>query len=154
MTQNCVFVSRDRRHALAGDLLFYHQPWVQRFPYHVMIYTGKDQLSGVFYAYNYGVEGDKPNLTVHLSFAREGVARGATKEEPFMLQTTEMALTIFDIPLSIANFKEPGNYKVTVKWKNRYGREMSYTSGFEGVVPYIERQYLQAETDVQRADIV
>ena len=31
---------------------------------------------------------------------------------------------------------------------NRYGREMSYTSGFEGVVPYIERQYLQAETDV------
>ena len=28
---------------------------------------------------------------------------------------------------------------------------MSYTSGFEGVVPYIERQYLQAETDVQRA---
>ncbi|GAA5152018.1 excinuclease ABC subunit UvrA [Microbacterium pseudoresistens] len=42
------------------------------------------------------------------------------------------------------------NYKVTVKWKNRYGREMRYTSGFEGVVPYIERQYLQAESDNQR----
>ncbi|MCW3494371.1 excinuclease ABC subunit UvrA [Microbacterium sp. SSM24] len=42
------------------------------------------------------------------------------------------------------------NYKVTVKWKNRYGREMRYSSGFEGVVPYIERQYLQAETDTQR----
>ncbi len=42
------------------------------------------------------------------------------------------------------------NYKVTVKWKNRYGREMRYASGFEGVVPYIERQYLQAESDTQR----
>jgi len=43
------------------------------------------------------------------------------------------------------------NYKVTVKWKNRYGREMRYSSGFEGVVPYIERQYAQAESDTQRA---
>jgi len=42
------------------------------------------------------------------------------------------------------------NYKVTVRWKNRYGREMRYSSGFEGVVPYIERQYVQAETDTQR----
>lgn len=43
------------------------------------------------------------------------------------------------------------NFKVKVKWRNRYGREVSYTSGFEGVIPYIERQYMQAETDVQRA---
>ncbi len=42
------------------------------------------------------------------------------------------------------------NYKVTVQWKNRYGREMRYSSGFEGVVPYIERQYVQAESDTQR----
>jgi excinuclease ABC subunit A len=42
------------------------------------------------------------------------------------------------------------DYKVTVKWKNRYGREMRYSSGFEGVVPYIERQYTQAESDTQR----
>jgi excinuclease ABC subunit A len=43
------------------------------------------------------------------------------------------------------------NFSVRVKWKNRYGREVSYSSGFEGVIPYIERQYSQAETDVQRA---
>ena len=43
------------------------------------------------------------------------------------------------------------NYKVTVKFKNRYGREMRYASGFEGVVPYIERQYAQAESDTQRS---
>jgi hypothetical protein len=84
-------------------------------PKREMVYTTKDQLSGVFYAYNYGVEGGKPNLTVHLTFAKDGQGRGATKEEPFMLQTPEMALTIFDIPLSIPNFKDPGNYTVTVK---------------------------------------
>ncbi len=43
------------------------------------------------------------------------------------------------------------NFEVRVKWKNRYGREMSYTQGFEGVIPYLERNWLQAETDVQRA---
>ncbi|MEP6479378.1 MAG: excinuclease ABC subunit UvrA, partial [Rhodoglobus sp.] len=42
------------------------------------------------------------------------------------------------------------NFQVTVKWKNRYGREMKYSTGFEGVMPYIERKYLEAETDVQR----
>ncbi|WGD38617.1 excinuclease ABC subunit UvrA [Lysinibacter sp. HNR] len=37
------------------------------------------------------------------------------------------------------------NFSVSVKWKNRFGREMSYSSGFEGVVPYIERKYLDIE---------
>ncbi len=43
------------------------------------------------------------------------------------------------------------NFEVRVRWKNRYGREMSYSQGFEGVIPYLERNWLQAETDVQRA---
>ncbi|MGV9769328.1 excinuclease ABC subunit UvrA [Microbacterium sp. NPDC003461] len=43
------------------------------------------------------------------------------------------------------------DYKVDVKFKNRWGREVRYASGFEGVVPYIERQYNQAESDTQRA---
>ncbi|WP_150309177.1 excinuclease ABC subunit UvrA [Planctomonas psychrotolerans] len=42
------------------------------------------------------------------------------------------------------------NFEVQVRWKNRFGREMTYSSGFEGVMPYIERQYAQAETDSQR----
>jgi uncharacterized protein len=37
---NAVFISRDPGRAQPGDLLFYHQPWVQKFPYHVMIYLG------------------------------------------------------------------------------------------------------------------
>ncbi|RCS63079.1 excinuclease ABC subunit UvrA [Microbacterium sp. JB110] len=43
------------------------------------------------------------------------------------------------------------DYKVNVRFKNRWGREVRYASGFEGVVPYIERQYAQAESDTQRA---
>jgi excinuclease ABC subunit A len=42
------------------------------------------------------------------------------------------------------------NFEVTVKWRNRFGRDMTYSTGFEGVIPYIERKYLEAETDVQR----
>jgi len=42
------------------------------------------------------------------------------------------------------------NFEVTVKWKNRFGREMKYTTGFEGVIPYIERKFLEAETDASR----
>jgi uncharacterized protein len=38
---NTVFVSRDPGRALPGDLLFFHQPWVHKFPYHVMIYLGE-----------------------------------------------------------------------------------------------------------------
>jgi uncharacterized protein YfaT (DUF1175 family) len=37
---NAKFISRDRRQAQSGDLLFFYQPWVQKFPYHVMIFLG------------------------------------------------------------------------------------------------------------------
>lgn len=42
------------------------------------------------------------------------------------------------------------NFRVGVRFRNRYGREVRYTSGFEGVVPYIERQWLEAESDNAR----
>ncbi len=38
---NVTFISRNRDRAQAGDLLFFHQPWVQRFPFHVMIFLGE-----------------------------------------------------------------------------------------------------------------
>ncbi len=43
---NSSFVSRDRREAEAGDLLFYYQPWVQKYPYHVMIFLGQAREAG------------------------------------------------------------------------------------------------------------
>ena len=43
---NAKFISRGRRNAEAGDLLFFYQPWVQKFPYHVMIFLGRAKLGG------------------------------------------------------------------------------------------------------------
>jgi uncharacterized protein len=42
---NATFVSRDRHEAEPGDLLFYYQPWVQKFPYHVMIFLGGPRVA-------------------------------------------------------------------------------------------------------------
>jgi uncharacterized protein YfaT (DUF1175 family) len=42
---NARFISRDRQHARPGDLLFFYQPWVQKFPYHVMIFLGDSGMS-------------------------------------------------------------------------------------------------------------
>ena len=42
------------------------------------------------------------------------------------------------------------NFDVQVKWKNRYGRELRYSTGFEGVLSYIERKYLESENDFSR----
>lgn len=42
---NSRFISRDRQFAQPGDLLFYHQPWVQKFPYHVMIFVGDSRIA-------------------------------------------------------------------------------------------------------------
>ena len=42
---NSAFVSRDRRRARPGDLIFFFQPWVQKFPYHVMIFLGEARLA-------------------------------------------------------------------------------------------------------------
>ena len=42
---NSTFVTRDRREAQPGDLLFFYQPWVQKFPYHVMIFLGPARVA-------------------------------------------------------------------------------------------------------------
>src|SRR2546421_820629 len=42
---NSMFVSRDRREAQPGDLLFFYQPWVQKFPYHVMVLLGSPHIA-------------------------------------------------------------------------------------------------------------
>ena len=39
------------------------------------------------------------------------------------------------------------DFEVRVKWRNRYGRDVTYSTGFEGVIPYIERKYAEADSD-------
>jgi excinuclease ABC subunit A len=40
--------------------------------------------------------------------------------------------------------------QIHVKYKNRYGRERSYYTSFEGALPYIVRRHSEAETDTSR----
>jgi excinuclease ABC subunit A len=40
--------------------------------------------------------------------------------------------------------------QVHVKYKNRYGRERSYYTNFEGAIPYIARRHAEAESDSSR----
>jgi excinuclease ABC subunit A len=42
------------------------------------------------------------------------------------------------------------NYKVHVKFKNRYGRERSYTTGFEGAIPFVQRRHTETDSDWSR----
>lgn len=41
-------------------------------------------------------------------------------------------------------------YEVHVKYRNRYGRVRSYSTGFEGVIPFIERRHGETESDYSR----
>ncbi len=41
-------------------------------------------------------------------------------------------------------------HKVHVRYKNRFGRERSYSTGFEGVIPYIKRKHGETDSDSSR----
>ena len=42
---NVDFVSRDRNQAKPGDLIFFHQPWVRKYSFHVMIFLGVPRIA-------------------------------------------------------------------------------------------------------------
>ncbi len=42
------------------------------------------------------------------------------------------------------------DYEVHVKFRNRYGRERQYTTGFEGAITWLERLHSQTESDYSR----
>ncbi|WP_244903728.1 excinuclease ABC subunit UvrA [Ornithinimicrobium cerasi] len=41
-------------------------------------------------------------------------------------------------------------HKVHVRYKNRFGRERSYSTGFEGVLPYVKRKHAETESSSSR----
>ncbi|NBW73770.1 MAG: excinuclease ABC subunit A, partial [Microbacteriaceae bacterium] len=68
---------------------------------------------------------------------------GLAKDMDFSLDTPWQ-----DLPEEVQDAVLYGNnFDVQMKWKNRYGRELRYTTGFEGALNYIERKYLEAEND-------
>jgi excinuclease ABC subunit A len=42
------------------------------------------------------------------------------------------------------------DYQVHVRFKNRFGRERSYTTGFEGAIPFVQRRHSETESDWSR----
>jgi excinuclease ABC subunit A len=42
------------------------------------------------------------------------------------------------------------DHKVHVRFRNRYGRERSYSTGFEGVIPFVQRRHSETESDWSR----
>ena len=72
--------------------------------------------------------------------------QGLSKELEFSLKTPWKKL-----PKRVKDAILHGNnFEVQVKWRSKYGREMRYTSGFEGVLPYVERRYQESDSDWAR----
>jgi excinuclease ABC subunit A len=102
-----------------------------------------------------GDEGASINEGVLLPWSTQGkglysyftrLLDGLTQDLDFSLDTPwqDLAEEVQDAILN-------GNdFEVQVKWRSKYGREMRYTSGFEGVLPYVERRYLEADSDWAR----
>ncbi|MFC7492457.1 MULTISPECIES: excinuclease ABC subunit UvrA [unclassified Knoellia] len=42
------------------------------------------------------------------------------------------------------------NHKVHVKYRNRFGRERSYTTGFEGAIPFVKRRHAETDSEWSR----
>ncbi|MGH1505285.1 MAG: excinuclease ABC subunit UvrA [Acidimicrobiales bacterium] len=47
----------------------------------------------------------------------------------------------------------PSAKRITVRYKNRYGRSRTYNATFEGIVPYLRRRHQESESDSQREQI-
>jgi len=102
-----------------------------------------------------GDEGASINEGVLLPWSTQGkglysyfvrLLDGLTQDLEFSLDTPwqDLAEEVRDAILN-------GNdFEVQVKWRSKFGREMRYTSGFEGVLPYVERRYLEADSDWAR----
>jgi excinuclease ABC subunit A len=69
-----------------------------------------------------------------------GDALGFTLQTPWSKLTEEQRTAIL----------QGHHTEVHVKYRNRYGRERSYYTAYEGVVPFLERRHQEAESDTSR----
>jgi len=82
----------------------------------------------------------------HVSDYFERLLAALGEEMDFDLDTPWKNLSV-DAHTAILHGRD---HTVHVKYKNRYGRQRSYHTGFEGVVPFIERRHTEADTDTAR----
>ena len=56
-----------------------------------------------------------------------------------------------DLPAELRDAVLHGyNHQVHVRYRNRYGRERAYSTGFEGVIPFVQRRHAESESDNAR----
>lgn len=72
--------------------------------------------------------------------------QGLARDLDFSLDTPWQELPD-EIKTAILNGND---FEVTVQWRNRFGRTMKYSTGFEGVMPYIERKYHETESEYSK----
>ncbi|MET3934187.1 excinuclease ABC A subunit [Arthrobacter sp. OAP107] len=71
---------------------------------------------------------------------------GLAKELGFSMTTPWQ-----DLPSNIRQTVLHGkDHKVVVQYRNRFGRERKYSTGFEGVVQYVHRKHTETESDYAR----
>jgi excinuclease ABC subunit A len=97
-----------------------------------------------------------------LSLAEGAIAPWAGARTQYFTRLVEAVAAEHDIDLDTPFAKLPkaaqrlllhgtGARSVNVRYRNRYGRQRSYTARFEGVLPWLARRHTDAETDTQRA---
>jgi len=65
------------------------------------------------------------------------------KELDFSLETPWV-----NLPESVRQAVLHGNnFELVVRYRNRFGRDVKYSSGFEGVIPYIERKFNETDSE-------
>jgi excinuclease ABC subunit A len=88
-----------------------------------------------------------PSLTLN-----EGaIAPWAGARTQYFTRLVESVAEEHGIDLDTPFAKLPKSRSVNVRYRNRYGRQRSYTARFEGVLPWLARRHTEAESDAQRA---
>ncbi|MDA8379963.1 MAG: excinuclease ABC subunit UvrA [Actinomycetota bacterium] len=81
--------------------------------------------------------------TQYFSRIVEAVAqsRGFSPETPWKkLRKTDRTVLLYGT----------GNKRVDVRYRNRFGQQRAYATGYEGIVPWLERRHSEAESDTAR----
>lgn len=104
-----------------------------------------------------------PELVVpnpELSISEGAIAPWSTKNKYLLSMVSALGKELgFDLDTSFRDLSSSQkkallkgrDYQVKVKFKNRWGRMRTYSSGFEGAIPWIMRKREETESEVMRA---
>ena len=87
-----------------------------------------------------------PWSTGHVNEYFQRLLEGVAKDAKFSLDTPWKKLSEKAKTAVLHGF----DYEVEVSYKNRYGRMRRFTSGYEGVIPYIHRKHEETDSDYSR----